>query len=109
MLDPKLASAYYHRGVANEKLGYYSEAGWDYKKTLSIDPNNEDANYFCHQITHNMNAMLEHRKGSIVVCLAETQDEAVILQVENLLKPAMDIWDELTESQKVAIRLGYGS
>lgn len=53
-----------------------------------------------------MNATLEHRKRNIVAYLAETQDEAVIVQIENLLKPAMDIWDELTESQKATIRLG---
>ena len=53
-----------------------------------------------------MNATLEHRKHNIVAYLAETQDEAIIVQIENLLKPAMDIWDELTESQKAAIRLG---
>lgn len=53
-----------------------------------------------------MNATLEHRKRSIVAYLAETQDEAVILQIENLLKPAVDIWDELTEGQKATIRLG---
>ncbi|GAB4495735.1 MAG: hypothetical protein OHK0019_25620 [Saprospiraceae bacterium] len=53
-----------------------------------------------------MNATLEHRKRSIVAYLAETQDEAVIVQIENLLKPAMDIWDELTESQKATICLG---
>jgi len=62
--------------------------------------------YFCHQITHSMNATLEHRKRSIVNYLAETQDESVILQIENLLKPAVDIWDELSESQKATIRLG---
>lgn len=56
-----------------------------------------------------MNFILEHRKGSIIAYLAETQYEAVILQIENLLKPAMDIWDELTESQMAAIRLGYSS
>lgn len=53
-----------------------------------------------------MSTTLEHRKRSIIAYLAETQDEAVILQIENLLKPAVDIWDELSESQKATIRLG---
>ena len=53
-----------------------------------------------------MNATLEHRKRSIVTYLAETQDEAIVLQIENLLKPAVDIWDELNESRKEAIRTG---
>ncbi len=53
-----------------------------------------------------MTATLEHRKKSIVAYLAEIQDEVLILQIENLLKPAIDIWDELTDAQKVTIRLG---
>ena len=53
-----------------------------------------------------MTATLEYRKKSIVAYLAEIQDEVLILQIENLLKPAIDIWDELTDAQKVTIRLG---
>jgi len=44
-----------------------------------------------------MNTTLEHRKQSILAYLAETQDEVLILQIENLLKPTIDIWHELTE------------
>jgi hypothetical protein len=53
-----------------------------------------------------MTATLEHRKKSIVAYLADIQDEILILQIENLLKPALDIWDELTDAQKATIRLG---
>ncbi|MCY7331033.1 MAG: hypothetical protein LH618_20935 [Saprospiraceae bacterium] len=53
-----------------------------------------------------MNTTLEHRKQSILTYLAETQDEVLILQIENLLKPTIDIWDELTEKQQMIIRLG---
>lgn len=53
-----------------------------------------------------MTATLEHRKRSILLYLAELENEAIIVQIENLLKPVLDIWDELTESQQVTIRLG---
>ena len=53
-----------------------------------------------------MNATLEARKLSIVEHLAEINDESVILQIEALLKPTVDFWDELTEAQKVQILLG---
>jgi len=35
---------------------------------------------------------------NIATYLADTQDEALILQIENLLKPTSDIWDELTDA-----------
>ncbi len=53
-----------------------------------------------------MTATLEHRKRSILLYLAELENEAVLVQIENLLKPSVDIWDELTESQEATIRLG---
>ncbi|MFN0034190.1 MAG: hypothetical protein ACKVUS_03925 [Saprospiraceae bacterium] len=53
-----------------------------------------------------MTATLEHRKRSIFLYLAELENEAIIVQIENLLKPAVDFWDELTESQQATIRLG---
>ncbi len=53
-----------------------------------------------------MTALLERRKRNILLYLAEIDNEAIILQIENLLKPAVDIWDELTESQQSTIRLG---
>lgn len=53
-----------------------------------------------------MNATLEARKLSIIEYLAEMEDEAVIQQIEALLKPSVDFWDELTEAQKVSIQRG---
>ena len=49
---------------------------------------------------------VESRKRIILEYLAETQDEAVLLQIENLLKPGLDIWDELSDAQKTTIRKG---
>ncbi len=57
-------------------------------------------------MSNNMTATLEHRKRSILLYLAELENEAVLVQIENLLKPSVDIWDELTESQEATIRLG---
>ena len=53
-----------------------------------------------------MGTTLEARKLSIVEYLAEVDDETVIMQIENILKPKVDIWDELTEVQKAVIRKG---
>jgi len=53
-----------------------------------------------------MNATLEARKLSIIEYLAEMEDEAVIQQIEALLKPSVDFWDELTEAQKTSIQRG---
>ena len=53
-----------------------------------------------------MNATLEARKLSIIEYLAEMEDEAVIQQIEALLKPSVDFWDELTEAQKASIQRG---
>ena len=49
---------------------------------------------------------VELRKRAILEHLAEIQDEAILLQIENLLKPSLDIWDELSEAQKAAIHDG---
>ncbi|MBL7795783.1 MAG: hypothetical protein JNJ90_04690 [Saprospiraceae bacterium] len=53
-----------------------------------------------------MNVILEDRKLSIVEHLAQINDESVILQIEALLKPSVDFWDELTEAQKAHILNG---
>lgn len=53
-----------------------------------------------------MGLTLEARKLSILEYLAELEDEAIIMQIENLLKPKVDFWDELTEEQKASIRRG---
>jgi hypothetical protein len=49
---------------------------------------------------------VETRKRAILEYLAETQDELVLMQIENLLKPSIDIWDELSEPQKQVIIQG---
>jgi uncharacterized protein YlaN (UPF0358 family) len=49
---------------------------------------------------------VETRKRAILEHLAETQDEVILLQIENLLRPSIDIWDELSDSQKASIKLG---
>lgn len=54
-----------------------------------------------------MNATsLEARKLAIMEQLAENNDEAVILQIENLLKPKVDFWDELSDQDKTTIKKG---
>jgi hypothetical protein len=53
-----------------------------------------------------MTTDLEVRKLSIIEFLAELKDEAIIQQIENLLKPRVDIWDELNEDEKASIRKG---
>lgn len=53
-----------------------------------------------------MGASLEARKLSILEYLAEGEDEAVIMQIENLLKPKIDIWNELSEQEKSIITQG---
>ena len=49
---------------------------------------------------------VESRKRTILEYLAETQDETILLQIENLLKPSLDIWDELSDAQKTTIKKG---
>lgn len=53
-----------------------------------------------------MSGALEARKLNIIEYLAELEDESVIQQIENLLKPTVDFWDELTEKEKDLIRQG---
>ena len=42
-LDPQLAKAYYHRGVAQAALGKLEEAITDFDKTLKINPQHTGA------------------------------------------------------------------
>ena len=49
---------------------------------------------------------LELRKLSIIEYLAELQDEVVIQQIENLLKPRSDFWEELSSNEKAIIKKG---
>ena len=53
-----------------------------------------------------MSQSIEARKLSILEYLAEIEDEAIIVQIENILKPKVDFWDELTDEQKESIRKG---
>jgi hypothetical protein len=53
-----------------------------------------------------MISALERRKLSIIEYLAELNDESLLLQIENLLKPKVDFWDELTEKDKAIILQG---
>ncbi len=55
-----------------------------------------------------MGTSLEARKLSIVEYLAEIEDESVIMQIENILKPKIDIWDELNDKQKAIVKKGEG-
>ena len=54
-----------------------------------------------------MNVNIESRKLSIIEHLAEVEDEGVIQQIENLLKPRTDFWDELSEREKSLIKQGF--
>ena len=53
-----------------------------------------------------MNLSIEERKLLIVERLAVMVDEGIILQIENLLQPRVDIWDELNDAEKEVIRKG---
>lgn len=53
-----------------------------------------------------MTAKLETRKLSIIEYLAELDDESILLQIENLIKPKVDFWDELSEKDKETVRQG---
>ncbi|NBC08626.1 MAG: hypothetical protein GVY26_15660 [Bacteroidetes bacterium] len=53
-----------------------------------------------------MSADIERRKLSIIEHLAEVEDETVINQIENLLKPTVDFWEELSKEEQAAILRG---
>ncbi|MCB9041701.1 MAG: hypothetical protein H6557_34230 [Lewinellaceae bacterium] len=53
-----------------------------------------------------MSLTIEERKLQIIERLAEMEDEAIILQIENLLQPRVDIWDGLNDAEKAVIRKG---
>ncbi len=53
-----------------------------------------------------MTATIETRKLSIIEYLAELDDVSILLQIENLLKPKVDFWDELSDNDKALIRQG---
>lgn len=53
-----------------------------------------------------MTGSLEARKLELRDLLAEVEDEGIILQLEMLLKPQNDFWDELSEADKASIEKG---
>jgi hypothetical protein len=53
-----------------------------------------------------MSNTLEARKHRIVDYLAELDDEALVLQIENLLFPRTDWWDTISAQEKAAILKG---
>ena len=53
-----------------------------------------------------MGTALESRKLRIVDFLAEIDDESLILQIENLLFPRNNWWDEISEHEKASILRG---
>lgn len=53
-----------------------------------------------------MSISLEARKLNIIEYLAELEDESILLQIENLLKPTIDFWDELNEVERKSIEKG---
>lgn len=55
-----------------------------------------------------MSINLEKRKLSIVKRLSETEDIAVILQIENLLNHNVNFWDALSDKEKKNIQKGIG-
>ena len=53
-----------------------------------------------------MDANLEARKLSIVEYLVELEDEAILQQIERLLKPKVDFWEDLSDKQRQSIQRG---
>lgn len=49
---------------------------------------------------------LEARKLELRDLLAEVDNEGIILQLEMILKPQKDFWDELSEDDKASIEKG---
>lgn len=49
---------------------------------------------------------LEARKLELRDLLAEVDNEGIILQLEMILKPQKDFWDELSEADKASIERG---
>lgn len=53
-----------------------------------------------------MTSNLEARKLSVIDYLADLNDEALLSQIENLIKPPSDFWDEMTENQRASVLRG---
>ncbi len=53
-----------------------------------------------------MKPSLESRKLNLIKWIIELEDEAILQQIENLLKVEIDFWNELIESEKSTIHQG---
>lgn len=53
-----------------------------------------------------MGTTLESRKLRIVDFLAEVDDETIIFQIENLLFPRKNWWDDISEKERASILRG---
>lgn len=53
-----------------------------------------------------MTTDLESRKLSIIEYLAEVEDESIVQQIEHILKPTIDFWDQITSTEKRSIQKG---
>lgn len=53
-----------------------------------------------------MSISLEARKLAIIERLAEMEDEIIISQIENLIQPKVDIWDELSTAERELVLKG---
>ncbi|MEM9886510.1 MAG: hypothetical protein AAF849_11515 [Bacteroidota bacterium] len=53
-----------------------------------------------------MTANLESRKLNIIEHLAEVDDESIVQQIENILHPSVDFWDQLFIVEKESIQKG---
>ena len=53
-----------------------------------------------------MSISIEARKLAIIERLAEMEDEIIISQIENLIQPKVDIWDELNAAEQELVMKG---
>ena len=51
-------------------------------------------------------AVLEQRKLAIIDYLSSLEDEPILHQIENLLVPNVDFWNDLNEVEKMKIERG---
>ncbi len=49
---------------------------------------------------------MEARKLNIIEYLAKLQDEAILIQIENLIAPQTDFWEDLSDDEKDLIKKG---
>jgi hypothetical protein len=53
-----------------------------------------------------MTSVVEQRKLVVIDHLSELEDEHILQQIENLLLPTPDFWDELNDYEKGKIERG---